>query len=348
MDFSQPALDRIHSCLNKLGLPLDSYRITAIPGDLSPRRYFRLDSLLPSFENHFKNCSVMAMVFDSVKPPEAEAKTVKTSDESYIEITDFFVGHKIPMPTIYNFIKDLGIILIEDLGSTPLIDLAKKQDPRLQDYYKKAINLILKIQQIKIDKSFFIYNRGFDANVYLREVSQFLEFVVPKGISSSSKELVQQTFKLIAEEVSNFNRVLVHRDFHSWNLMVDKFGDLRLIDFQDALMGVRCYDLVALLHERDIDLILSSELIKSVEDEFFSSFKDNFLREVEYPLTQLQRDLKVSGLFVKVKELRGLDSYLKWVPGTLHRIELTLELLKDRNVMFKNFTEMLKDCGVFK
>ena len=43
----------------------------------------------------------------------------------------------------------------------------------------------------------------------------------------------------------------MHRDYQSRNLMVVDDGTLRLvwIDFQDALLGPRVYDLVALLND---------------------------------------------------------------------------------------------------
>ena len=39
-------------------------------------------------------------------------------------------------------------------------------------------------------------------------------------------------------------RVLVHRDFHSRNLMLMRDGDLAVIDFQDAVVGPVTYGVV--------------------------------------------------------------------------------------------------------
>ena len=42
-------------------------------------------------------------------------------------------------------------------------------------------------------------------------------------------------------------RVLCHRDFHSFNLIIDPRRRFRIIDHQDARMGPASYDLVSLL-----------------------------------------------------------------------------------------------------
>ena len=44
-------------------------------------------------------------------------------------------------------------------------------------------------------------------------------------------------------------RVLVHRDFHSRNLMLVGDDELAVIDFQDAVVGPVTYDLVSLLRD---------------------------------------------------------------------------------------------------
>ncbi len=43
--------------------------------------------------------------------------------------------------------------------------------------------------------------------------------------------------------------MLVHRDYHSRNLMLQPDGTLGVIDFQDAVRGPLTYDLVSLLRD---------------------------------------------------------------------------------------------------
>ena len=63
------------------------------------------------------------------------------------------------------------------------------------------------------------------------------------------------------------DRVLVLRDYHSENLMwlPDRVGlaSIGLLDFQDAMIGARAYDLMSLLQDarRDVDPTLEEALI---------------------------------------------------------------------------------------
>lgn len=356
MEFKLSNLSRLENCLSDFGLSKESLEIQTIPGDLSPRKYFRIKDLglkdpsikysVQGLKGLLNSESMMGMVFESIKPPEIETKIVKTSDHAFVETTEFFLKHQIPVPEIFYKNFEQGVIFLEDLGDTPLITLAKSQDKDLSIYYERAIDIIHALQAIPQD-SFFIFSRGFDKLTYLREVTQFRDFILPSKLTKIEEDLVLSFFETIVSDLLSFKKVLVHRDFHSWNLMLDGRKQIRLIDYQDALLGTRSYDLVALLHERDIDLVLPQSMISKLENKFFEPYNDSYLREIEYPTAQLQRDLKVSGLFVKVKIQRGLDSYSEWVPGTLSRIKRTLEKLKEHKKIYKDFYSLLMDKNIF-
>ena len=80
---------------------------------------------------------------------------------------------------------------------------------------------------------------------------------------------LSQTFGLIKAQVLAQPQVLVHRDYHSRNLMLHR-GQLYIIDFQDARMGPNTYDLVSLLRDayiaweegRQIDWVGCSALLR--------------------------------------------------------------------------------------
>lgn len=319
-------LAKIHSSLSDLGLLDSLIRIEQIPGDLSPRRYFRCFLN----ENQMGKKSIMAMVFDSIQPPESEAKFSYTSDVTFIELTKFLSEHDIPVPKLYLERKDIGVLVLEDLGVKTLIEVLGKEHKATIPYYKRATELIHAFQDIPMRPDFFAFDRALEEEVYRRELQSFIKYYVDPLLDSSRKKQIEEVLLGLCAEIDKFPRVLVHRDFHSWNLMIDDEDKLRVIDFQDALMGPRCYDLVALLHERDIDGILSAEEVLEIEDSFFSKIADPKVRIYEYPRVQLQRDLKTTGLFTKCVSDRKLFSYGKWIPGNFKRIEKTLvRLLED-------------------
>jgi aminoglycoside/choline kinase family phosphotransferase len=334
------AESKILKVLREISLESFTEDISLVYGDLSPRRYFRV-SLREGAPLSTPGNTIIIMYFDSVTPPEAEARVVKSSYDSYLEISDFFARGGMPVPGIYYSSENYHIIVIEDLGSCPLVSLAKSADSVVPLMYAEAVEGIHRIQNLNGEQDFFIYERGFDSKVYVREMSEFTDYYLHQQIPESEMRVIREAFVCLAGELIEFPKVLVHRDYHSWNLMRDMNGDLRIIDFQDALMGTRSYDLVALVHERDIDSILGDALVDSLEDDFFSRWKDTSVREHEYPRVLLQRDLKVAGRFAKVFTTRGLASYALWIPGTVRRIKKTLDILAGSDRKYIGFRNVL-------
>ena len=54
---------------------------------------------------------------------------------------------------------------------------------------------------------------------------------------------------LLVQNALNQQRVFVHRDYHSRNLMLTAENNPGILDFQDALEGPLTYDLVSLLKD---------------------------------------------------------------------------------------------------
>jgi aminoglycoside/choline kinase family phosphotransferase len=333
--------EKIFLVLRKMSLETFVRDIKLVYGDLSPRRYFRvfLDTGAPISTD---TSSVIIMYFDSLNPPEAESRVVKSSFDSYLEAGEFFGQHGIPVPLVYFSSAEERIIVLEDLGSSPIIDLARAGEQSVSETYRMAVRGIHALQEIERSGDFFIFERGFDSRVYIKEMMEFSDYFLPETVSDTEKKIITDSYRLIGQQLESFPRVLVHRDYHSWNLMKDTKGRLRIIDFQDALMGTRSYDLVALVHERDIDSVLGNSLVSELEEEFFSYYQDSRVRDLEYPFVLLQRDLKVAGRFAKVVRERGLKQYGVWIPGTISRISDTLEKNFDGNSQLRDFFKCIK------
>ena len=170
--------------------------------------------------------------------------------------------------------------------------------------------------------------------------------------------LLREAFAPVARRLCSEPRVFTHRDFQSRNLLVqpevppevsraaradsdgaarvdsdnaaraDSDGEaradkirctrLRLIDFQDALLGPRTYDLVALL--RDSYVELPPALVETLVDDYlaraaaggFHAGRDAF-REAFARMT-LQRKLKDYGRFVYIDRVKGNPGFLRHNP----------------------------------
>ena len=168
-----------------------------------------------------------------------------------------------------------------------------------------------------------------------------------KAVSTSQLAVVDAAFKRLAAEVDGFPRVLEHRDFHSWNLLVDAQDRVRVIDFQDALLATRCYDIVGLLNDRDTDSALGEERYLRLLHFFYEQLERPSWFQYEYDRVLLQRDLKVAGRFAKLSSVRGLKQYERWIPGTLKRIGRTLNRLGTGAAADESYTGLLQILSLY-
>jgi aminoglycoside/choline kinase family phosphotransferase len=108
----------------------------------------------------------------------------------------------------------------------------------------------------------------------------------------------------------------VHRDYQSKNLMVGPTGGLTLIDFQDALLGPRAYDLVALLCDSYVSLDV--ELQESMIERYAALRRiDLATLRLEFWHVALHRKLKDAGRFIYIDRVRKNPDFLQWFPQSL-------------------------------
>jgi aminoglycoside/choline kinase family phosphotransferase len=140
----------------------------------------------------------------------------------------------------------------------------------------------------------------------------------------------------------NENSVLVLRDYHVDNLMSlsnrNGHENIGLLDFQDALIGSRAYDLVSLLEDarRDVD---EKNRLKIFE---YYLQKSNFDRSTflqDYEILSLQRNIKIVGIFARLSIRDGKHNYLNYLPRVLNFVRLRLE---SKNEIFSEISQLIK------
>jgi aminoglycoside/choline kinase family phosphotransferase len=125
-------------------------------------------------------------------------------------------------------------------------------------------------------------------------------------------------------------QVLVHRDFHSRNLMFAPGGELATIDFQDAVVGPLTYDLVSLL--KDCYIAWPAPAVRRWALRYRAECarvglpvgedEQVFLRW--FDLMGLQRHLKVLGIFARLHLRDGKSAYLDDLPRVLAYVQAVL------------------------
>ena len=279
----------------------DEYQLAAITGDASFRRYFRVNTSDQSY-----------IVMDS--DPD------KLDNTPYIELNKVFSQHGFKLPKILQADEKQGFFLLSDLGNTHLADLLGDEDRTL--HYKHLIKLSAQWAQIPPAQ----YMKVFDGEFLQFELSIFRDWLVDNFIgeqlSADEQQMWQQACELLVNNALEQPIVTVHRDFHSRNIM--RTGQQwAIIDYQDAVQGPVCYDLVSLLRdcyfklpEQELDYLLHyayDEFSEQqlLQDTSFSMFKRWF------DLTGVQRHLKAAGIFCRLKLRDGKSGYLNNVLPTL-------------------------------
>jgi aminoglycoside/choline kinase family phosphotransferase len=276
-------------------------------------------------------------------------------NETFCYVAEHLQRLGVRVPRIDAFDKSEGILLLEDLGATRLADLeptrvddrpsafaaslpatvetssaSKRRSPhsddaagvdRFEKAYLEAVEVLARIQSPGTE-SFDpqrTFNPAYDPAFVLRyEVDYFYREVAERyaGLGPASPEL-RAEFTAIAERAGNPpERVLMHRDYQSRNLMVTREG-IAVIDFQGARLGPPAYDLASLL------LDPYSEL-GSLRDRLFDHYLRVTGRGVEFresfPHVALARLLQALGAFGYLGGALGKPGYLEHVPRALSRV----------------------------
>ena len=300
-DRRRTAFDRWLAGLGRHGI--DPHSVRSASADASFRRYFRVDAAHGSL-----------IVMDA--PPAQE------DCRPFVKVARLLRGAGLNAPEVIEWDEAAGFMLLSDLGSTTyLAQLDASSAPAL---YDDASTALVKMQGIAAEHALPPYDR----ELLTRELQLFPDWYIARhgGVELDENEriLLERSFELIVRNNLAQPRVLVHRDYHSRNLMVcgalgqpDNPG---IIDFQDAVWGPITYDLVSLLRdayiewdeEQQIDWAVRYwEKARKAQLPVASDFGD-FWRDFEW--MGLQRHLKVLGIFCRLYHRDGKDGYLKDLP----------------------------------
>lgn len=161
--------------------------------------------------------------------------------------------------------NDLGIIVMECLGKITLADVFEQQPPNIDELYRRELDLLVKMQDIKIPPDNIINKRTFGKLAVAKELQKYLDGQLL--FSSEDKKYLSYHFcELINDAITNEDRCLCHRDFQSKNIMI-KNNELHIIDVQDMCIGPCTQDLACALYESKI--ILSEDRRNSLMKYFY-------------------------------------------------------------------------------
>ncbi len=282
-----------------------------IVGDASVRAYFRIFAAGKTF--------ILALY-----PPQLHEQLLRFL-EAYRAIEGL-----IPVPAVLEHSDEA--VLQEDAGSLSLFQLLHEDRQGGVDAYAAAVGILVRLQRGR-DPGLL---PPFTAAYFFNELEMAREFFVEKLMGRDAAAAAAHE-RAICEAVARHPYRLCHRDFHGNNLYVID-GSLLVIDYQDVRMGPDTYDLASLLRDRGVARILgaAAELDLLGRWAAESGAEGDFRRR--YFEVLLQRSIKILGTFAKQPIVRGLTSYLRFIPPTLESIQRCIEELPEFEPLRDIFT----------
>lgn len=268
--------------------------------DASFRRYFRVV--------HDKGQHV---VMDA--PPEKE------DTEPFIRIATLLSHSGVKVPTIYQQNIEEGFLLLEDFGSSCLLDQLNENNAL--SFYQSAFDNLHTLQTKTSVTTCQL--PPYDKALLTDEIALFYDWFLAKYLGvTMPAEIKQSVNELLISSALEQPQVCVHRDFHSRNLMVLDDKSLGVIDFQDAVVGPVTYDLVSLL--RDCYIAWPADKVEEWMTLYYQQLVQSGLVTAElnvfkrwFDLMGLQRHLKAIGIFSRLHLRDGKSNYLNDIPLTM-------------------------------
>jgi aminoglycoside/choline kinase family phosphotransferase len=310
---------------NSLVIDEQDLKVQKLTGDASTRKYYRIVCKKKSFVVCLDNPAMG-----------------KAGESSFIVLQGILSDHGIRVPKIYDSDLEKGYILEEDLGDRTLLSHLSSISSEDEEFetYKPVIDEMIRIHQIDFSRfnNYQFSSLKFDTSKLLSEVQvtidNFVKTYLGIDLCEKDERSLLEEFRKICDEITKKPMVLVHRDFHSRNIMC-KGGENIVIDFQDARLGLPQYDLVSLLD--DCYYSLTEKNKNKLKEYYWHGFLKKSKGQTEeefhflYDIMLIQRVFKAIGSFSYIFNTRGDKRYLKYIGFGFEKLRKTLLKYSDKN-----------------
>ncbi|GAB4239726.1 MAG: phosphotransferase [Deltaproteobacteria bacterium] len=314
------------------GADPEAAEVTALAGDASTRRYFRVrngpGASVPS---------VVVMRYPDIVTAEAELP--------FLNVHRYLSAARVPVPAVYRHDPGSNLLFLEDAGDTMLEDAVREDGARgCLPLYEQCVEILVRIQSEgtrALDGDAAPSRLSFDVAKFFEEIDFFFLHAVREyggiPLPDAEERAIEDLFLPVLERLAALPRVLTHRDYHSRNVMVMSRAktrghrNLRVLDFQDARMGNVFYDLASLLRDSyvtppaDMEDALRYAWRHAATKELRACAGDPGAFVHLLDLSALQRNVKAVGTFGNQAHNRGKRFYLRFIPPTVAHLRRNFE-----------------------
>jgi aminoglycoside/choline kinase family phosphotransferase len=239
------------------------------------------------------------------------------SELPFLNVARFLRKLTDAVPRIYGAYAPEGGLVLEDVGDVSLWEASNASKASGRDLFWNALAFLKDLQERAVDDGTgcLAFQQAFDARLFGWEFEHFLEYGL-NPVRDTDRSRCHDELMAVAERLGKLPRAFCHRDYHAWNIHVQN-GHLRLLDFQDALLGPRLYDVASLLTDRSTPQAVDERRAEDLVRRFAEGLPVGGDPIEVYHLLAFQRVLKVIGRFNFLAERKGKPRYLQMLPGVV-------------------------------
>ncbi|WP_312224019.1 tRNA (adenosine(37)-N6)-threonylcarbamoyltransferase complex ATPase subunit type 1 TsaE [Rhizobium rhizoryzae] len=314
------------------------------------RRYLTGDASLRAYETLLCRDGKRYILMDWPRRPDGPPvldgkpypKVAHLAEEvlPFVAIAQYLRDIGLRAPDIVASDFDSGLLLLEDLGQSGVLDDGGKP---ITERYMASIDCLAHLHHqtaptiIAVDTQHQHQVPPFDPVAMKIETRLLIDWYLPwknGGIQATDIqwESYSRVWDGLIAELGDCERHLLLRDYHSpnliWQAHEEELRRIGLIDFQDAMIGPTAYDVASLVQDARVDIpstlgdaLLAHYLrLRHVQGNFDET---SFLKA--FAIMSAQRNCKLAGIWVRLKERDGKPGYLKHMPRTLRYLAAVLE-----------------------
>ncbi|WP_372884512.1 aminoglycoside phosphotransferase family protein [Shimia sp.] len=282
-------------------------RRVALAGDASSRRYFRLSR------------GGQSAVLMDARAQGGDGLA------AFIRIARWLTGIGLSAPKILFADPAAGLLLLEDLGDALFARILEETPGSETELYRAAVDVVIATQRQTPPEGLVAFDPALlaDQSLLLHEWYLAAQGRRPSCDAASFRA----AFETVLRQHCATCDVLIQRDFHAENLIwrPERAGLARvgLLDFQDAMLGHRAYDLMSLLQDARRDVTPETEAAMIAHYLGETGAEPEAFRAA-YAVLGAQRNLRILGIFARLSLHFGKPHYVDLIPRVWQHVARNL------------------------
>lgn len=256
-----------------------------------------------------------------------DAPPPKEDVRPFIAVARLLEELRLSAPRLLAEDRAQGFLLLEDLGDRTFTRALAGGADELALYTLATDTLVALHRRWQPAMAGGI--KPYDAGALLTEALLLTDWYLPavsgQPTEPKARAAYEAAWRAALAPVAEKRETLVLRDYHVDNLMeLPGRGGVAacgLLDFQDALIGARAYDLVSLLEDarRDVSPAVSEAMLARYLAALPEMDREELRRD--YYLLGAQRSAKIIGIFTRLDRRDGKSRYLGHIPRLWRLVE---------------------------